>query len=385
MTIDNKDFVNLESKIWVKKKLGSPQEDRPELLSIIDVTEFPIVLYGAGSGFHSFSAFVLSKFNLNVLTVVDKKFQVSQDFYGYKATSPEKYFNDIRSSVPIVVIVTIGDPREYQAIRRQLENYRFLKLYWAYDFFEYFFHYTPIEKIQNSRKILEDNESDIETAFDLLADKKSRDTFYSILNFYYSKCRPNTPSDCLSDQYFPRDVPVKKDYSCFVDGGAYRGDTLSMLVARGIYPEEYYAFEPDVEHFRFLRSHEGLKLLQTVVLAPVALSDKKQSLYFSSNNTNSTLSSRGEDTVLARPLDDLLRNANPTYIKLDIEGAEFEALAGAKKVINRCQPELAIAIYHHLEHLWEIPILINGMQSGYKYYLRNYTGGVSETILYALS
>lgn len=68
---------------------------------------------------------------------------------------------------------------------------------------------------------------------------------------------------------------------------------------------------------------------------------------------------------------------------MDIEGAELEALYGAKTLIKTWNPDLAIAVYHKPEHLWEIALYLSTLVPKYKFYLRNYTGGVAETILYA--
>ena len=44
---------------------------------------------------------------------------------------------------------------------------------------------------------------------------------------------------------------------------------------------------------------------------------------------------------------------------MDIEGAELDALNGAKATIRKHLPKLAVCLYHVQEHLWEIPLKIN--------------------------
>jgi len=68
---------------------------------------------------------------------------------------------------------------------------------------------------------------------------------------------------------------------------------------------------------------------------------------------------------------------------MDIEGAEPEALVGAKNMICKYLPDLAICVYHSPNHLWEVPLYLNDLNIGYKFYLRNYTGFSIETVLYA--
>ena len=73
-----------------------------------------------------------------------------------------------------------------------------------------------------------------------------------------------------------------------------------------------------------------------------------------------------------------------TFIKLDIEGAELEALKGAEHIIKRDKPKLAICIYHKPEDIWEIPYYIKMLVPEYKMYIRHYSNSESETVLYAV-
>jgi hypothetical protein len=71
------------------------------------------------------------------------------------------------------------------------------------------------------------------------------------------------------------------------------------------------------------------------------------------------------------------------FIKMDIEGAEQQALRGAEECIRRFKPKLAITVYHSLEDFWEIPRWIDGLGLGYKFYLRHFTIHSEETVLFA--
>jgi hypothetical protein len=69
-------------------------------------------------------------------------------------------------------------------------------------------------------------------------------------------------------------------------------------------------------------------------------------------------------------LDEVLAGCRPTYLKMDIEGAELEALAGARAVIGQALPVLAIAVYHVQDHLWRVPLWIRALGPQYQLYLR---------------
>ena len=69
---------------------------------------------------------------------------------------------------------------------------------------------------------------------------------------------------------------------------------------------------------------------------------------------------------------------------MDIEGAELEAIMGAKKIIQKYKPVLAISIYHKVEDIWSIPKMILEINPSYKFYLGHYSVTAAETVLYAL-
>lgn len=71
------------------------------------------------------------------------------------------------------------------------------------------------------------------------------------------------------------------------------------------------------------------------------------------------------------------------FIKMDIEGAELEALKGAEETIRCYRPKLAISVYHKLRDFWEIPQWIEGLGLGYQFYLRHFTIHSEETVLFA--
>ena len=100
----------------------------------------------------------------------------------------------------------------------------------------------------------------------------------------------------------------------------------------------------------------------------------------------SCLSESGSCFIQTGALDDILINHPISYIKMDIEGAELDALKGAKSIITKSEtpPVLAISVYHRPEHLWEIPLWIQSVCPKYDYYLRNYEYNCFDTILYAI-
>ena len=83
-------------------------------------------------------------------------------------------------------------------------------------------------------------------------------------------------------------------------------------------------------------------------------------------------------------LDEVLDKKRVTFIKMDIEGAEREAILGAKKIISEQKPKLAISVYHHPKDILVLPKLILHINGDYTFYLRHYALSTSETVLYAI-
>lgn len=109
-------------------------------------------------------------------------------------------------------------------------------------------------------------------------------------------------------------------------------------------------------------------------------------LYFNAMGTGSSHVSeqRGEYIIQTAVLDEMVYDQKPTYIKMDIEGAEQEALKGCRKIIQTYKPKLAICIYHKPDDLFEIPAMIKEMNPQYKLYVRQYADAWYDTVLYAL-
>ena len=97
----------------------------------------------------------------------------------------------------------------------------------------------------------------------------------------------------------------------------------------------------------------------------------------------SQLTENGDLHVQVLALDDVLPNFHPTMIKLDIEGAEPDALRGGRQTIRQEMPDLAVCVYHSPAHLWEIPQLIREMFPTYCLSLRSHRFNGFDTVLYA--
>jgi FkbM family methyltransferase len=189
-------------------------------------------------------------------------------------------------------------------------------------------------------------------------------------------------------QYFPPDIPKWKTPMRFIDCGAFDGDTLLNLSKTGLPVEAIAAFEPDLENFaqlsRFVSSNRTT-LAKDIGLWPCGVYSQTKKLGFSSDKSASShLSLNANEVIQCVSLDETIPGFRPTLIKMDIEGAEYEALLGAQNMICKSRPGLAICLYHRPEHLWQIPILIQEWSLGYKFYLRSHSFSGFDLVMYAV-
>lgn len=190
-------------------------------------------------------------------------------------------------------------------------------------------------------------------------------------------------------QYFDLFVPNKKE--TFVDCGAYDGSTAfrfaGWCAGAGMPYEKIWCFEPDKDSFA--RCKKTLHSLKNIFLYPYGISDKQEEVYFQSNGRENARIIKNEselgmtEKITVVKLDEFLHDERITFIKMDIEGAEYDALKGAERIIKEQKPRLAISIYHNPYHIVTIPELLLRLRPDYKFYLRHYSLLANETILYA--
>ena len=190
-------------------------------------------------------------------------------------------------------------------------------------------------------------------------------------------------------QYFRADLFELPENPVLVDCGAFDGDTLrDWIDFRGTRFEKAIAFEPDPENYQRLQqtiAGFGEELSRRMTVLNHATGSKSEIVGFDTGRgIGSSLSDAGEFKVQVVTLDEILADQRISMIKMDIEGAEFETLVGARQIIQRQRPVLSICIYHHQNDLWRIPLLMASITTGYRFYIRRHTGTWFETVLYAI-
>lgn len=191
-----------------------------------------------------------------------------------------------------------------------------------------------------------------------------------------------------NDTYFPMDLVSPVPDEVFVDCGSFDGDSIGSFTRHwGGEFRHAFAFEPDPLNRGALATNvEAMGIGDRVTVMPYAVGNINGQISFACNSSASShvTTQDARFTTECRRLDDIEWPLIPTYIKMDIESAEPEALAGGSELLRRHQPVLAVCTYHRSEHLWQIPNLIRSIVPEYHVFLRRYAEECWEGVCYAV-
>jgi len=137
--------------------------------------------------------------------------------------------------------------------------------------------------------------------------------------------------------------------SVFFDVGANHGyySLLASRLSRGA--ARVLAFEPSPDCLKFLRQHIHANRLGQVEIIDAAVGAKRGTAWFEDGSGSGTghLATQGTRQVNVVSIDDIVaeRKLAPTHIKIDVEGAEVQVLAGAAKTLRDHRPEIFLSTH----------------------------------------
>ena len=158
---------------------------------------------------------------------------------------------------------------------------------------------------------------------------------------------------------FEREIP---NGAVLYDIGANVG-YFSLLAAKLVGPEgRVYAFEPLPRNIEFLRKHIKINKFENIEVVDAAVSDHSGEAHFDlgASSAMGHLADSGGIQVRMVALDEMLEAGElrpPNYMKVDVEGAEYEALKGARKVLEQFHPVLFLDTHQREAHLPAIELL----------------------------
>jgi FkbM family methyltransferase len=217
--------------------------------------------------------------------------------------------------------------------------------------------------------------------YGLLADRKSQEVFADLIEFRISKSLASMQGyqDLQEHQYFEHFLTLTQREEVFVDCGCYNGYTSEYFAKICAGYKAIHVLEPIPTNMQMVM--DRLSKLDRVYYHPYGAADREDTLRFRSSGSSSGISSDGDLEVPVKRIDDLVPSGC-TFLKMDIEGGELPALRGAANTIRTYKPKLAISAYHKQDDLIRITDEVLSLNPRYRVYLRHYTQGVTETVLF---
>ena len=254
----------------------------------------------------------------------------------------------------------------------------FPQLFWRHAsvFLPYFFWDLPEHLLLKRREI--------SAAFELFDDDDSRQAFVAQMQL-----RLKGDFECIGEpfkgeQYFPGLFSLSAE-ECFVDCGSYTGDTIQDFISQtGNCFGKVIAFEADAAVMPALESvvHD---LGARVSLHQAAVGARNGTVHFTGDGIGGgCVTGASGTTVRCVRLDDAVAGERVSFIKMDIEGAELDALEGAHNIITRDRPVLAICSYHRPYHLWRVPAYLKTLIPDSACFLRCHCADGLDTVCYTV-
>jgi FkbM family methyltransferase len=188
------------------------------------------------------------------------------------------------------------------------------------------------------------------------------------------------------DQYFDFPFFTYDDKEeVFIDAGSHNLATTGLF--QKLHPNctKVIAFEPDTYNYQVCKKNIIDKNYKNVELINAGTWCESTTLMFDERHSDSSrISEQGANRISVKAIDDVVTDEKVTFIKMDVEGAEYQSLLGADKVIRTYTPKLAICLYHKPVDILAIPMLIKRMVPAYKMFIRHNSNASNETVLYCM-
>lgn len=354
--------------------------------SVIEtIKEQTIFIYGAG-GFGREMYNLMSKYGITPFAFLDKAAKENERLFDIPVFCADEQHIDNAIKREAVVLLSIATKTYIiQSIKKFIENSGFTNIVDSQSIRAQLVYPDDCDDKTIRPDYFLFNNDKINRIANIWSDEESLELYKSNLIAHITRNYDFCMESSQEKQYFPQNIMMNKGYSRFVDCGGYVGDTLEELVKTHDDIEAIVSFEPDNNNYVKLSNTADKLKSQTkqIILFPYAVSNKAETLPFREGIGSGQMSTNGDSFVSCVAIDDSIKDFSPTFIKMDVEGSELKALEGAKNVICKSRPDLAICVYHNINHLWDIPFLLDSWNIGYHFYLRAYSSCTMETVLYA--
>lgn len=342
----------------------------------------PVALFGAGDMARYIAAY-LREHKIEPAYICDNNLSKQGTFHAGIPVGSYKRFREIFDMGKYHIVVTVG-LKYLEEIYAQLAASGEKNPIWylcGYELcgpkFDYIYFHN--------------NLSMFEAAYTSLSDAFSQKVFVNVLNAkltgdfsLYEEIKSN-------NLYFDKDLFKLGENEIFLDVGAYTGNAIVEFAkfTQGKY-EGIIAFEPDRKTSEILIDTAKRNQIKHLEIHNCGAWNKHDFLHFEDGREGSSRIhglSDGDvpsaNSIEVNTIDNVLHGRRVTYISMDIEGAEHNAILGAEQTIKKWKPKMAVCVYHKREDMFDLLLLLKSFVPDYKFYLRHYTCDQTETVLYA--
>ena len=329
-----------------------------DLWNYLKQTTKPIVLYGMGNGADKIIS-VLNRYDIKISGVFASDGFVRQKiFHGFLVTdykTAKATFGDM------IVLVCFGSalPDVIANIKRIASEQEL---------------YAPDVPVYGdvlfNDEYVKQNKERLQRVYNMLADDCSKKVF---------ECAVMYKLTGKIDYLFECETPIQEIYKnilkfsnneTYFDLGAYRGDTVEEFLSVVCNYNKIIAVEPDKKTYKKLCA--ATETVENIENINACISEIDGEIPFEMNGSRGSTIGSSSDTMTSVTVDTLSTKNIPTYIKMDIEGAESAAIRGGAKTFSTYKPAMQIAAYHRSEDLIQIAEDVLNLRGDYKVYLRHF-------------
>ncbi len=331
---------------------------KKELWEYLKTTDKPILLYGMGNGADKIINVLESKGIEYKGVFASDGFVRDKLFHGKKIMS----YSEAKEKYPeMIVLLCFGSARD--DVRQNV-----LKIATEQELF------APEVPVISGGLFCEEyynlNKKRFDAVYERLADDLSRKTFQNLIKYKLSG-KIDYLLDCEVDEDEPYDSFLKlSNKEIFVDLGAYTGDTVADFVKRVSGYKKIFAAEPDFKNFRKLSANT--ENLENIFCFNVGIGNFCGVAPFSMSGGRNSKKEKGDTEIEFKTVDSIVGDIEVTYIKMDVEGEEENAILGAEKTILRDKPKMLVSAYHKTDDLIKLPETVYNIRSDYKLYIRHF-------------
>ena len=348
------------------------------VIKMIKQSGLPVVLYGASVDVADQIVKKLSNNDIDVQMVVfDETSPVMTGSTSFLKDFEPVHIRDIDNKLPAYHVI-MGFVKGYSritTISAELNNAHSVS---------YLSEIFDMELITHA--FIQENKDYLQDFYENMSDQQSKD---SLVAYLLSKSRQDMkylPPVFEKQQYFPQGIITLAEQESYFDCGAFTGDTIAefLKVSGGRY-SRIWAAEPDCLNYQQLMQYIENERLQNITAVNKGIYSFAGRLPFQEEGSMLSMITDESNRYIEVNTIDRITAGNPvTYIKMDVEGVELQALQGAEQTIRAFKPILGISIYHKERDLIDIPLYIKTIAPDYRFYFRVHKKLAIDAVLYGV-